>query len=669
MRCGRCTLSAIPFLLLPVTAMAQGAGCEGLLFSTSEDFTMQRAEGPDGNPVVSDGDLLAYNGATGVTTICRRNFDLLQVFQVGRIDLGLDAVAAIDREREFLVFSTELDDPKGQFTAGDLLFSTGLIVPNAALRARFDIRNDIGLDAVSLLGSRDGWRLFLEKLQGVPRDELQRNPEILIDVLREFEIDILFSTEGTAPSPRAPRFIDGDLLSAATGTIFRANATMLPALPAGIPVRGVDFGLDAWTFGTSPDPESNAPTELFSTEILGRADGTFTDGDALTTGPMIVLRNRDLTASLVPATFDLGLDALHLAPVETGCAAPELTQISNVDIGNIDAQGFARLLNPDFQPFGGFVRIEGAFPLALDCPNLGNFEFRVELDDGGGFPAIGDPNTLAVPTNWTRQLDGNPNPAIIDCITSAANPRTPWQPNANGWFNLADYRRFDECSDPASAAIWNSTALATTVEGGSPPVTVRFRLVMREVGAPAAYSVSPPVTVRLDNNGIALPASKDMPLTGDISMTLAASATTDATVDDCKINAGSQDVVLDLLGRVRDAHFWRYTLRWSGGNAVGWHGISPTEDSVFDNDGSDRPEISLAGTQPANDTAVLLSAFNLTAAHQAVTGGQAPIECGYTVELTGWDRTRVGSFNPNGGGFSTTFRRTQYPLSFCFEPS
>jgi len=68
------------------TINAQRADCKGLLFSASEDFTMQQSEGPDSNPIVSDGDLLAFTGAG--TTICRCH-------------------------REIFVSSTELDDPNG----------------------------------------------------------------------------------------------------------------------------------------------------------------------------------------------------------------------------------------------------------------------------------------------------------------------------------------------------------------------------------------------------------------------------------------------------------------------------------------------------------------------------------------------------------------------------
>jgi len=61
-----------------------------------------------------------------------RNRELLEVFKIDN-DLGLDAVDVIDEERRLIVFSTELDDPLGRFTAGDLLATNGAQIPNSVL--------------------------------------------------------------------------------------------------------------------------------------------------------------------------------------------------------------------------------------------------------------------------------------------------------------------------------------------------------------------------------------------------------------------------------------------------------------------------------------------------------------------------------------------------------
>lgn len=502
-----CALGSLAFTA--PQAVAQNDPCRGLLFSTEEDFTMQRGEGPDGNPIVSDGDLLALDPASGQTSICRRNRDLVQPFDVSREDLGLDAVAAVDENAKLIAFSTELDSPHGNFSAGDLLFTNGAVIPNAVLMQNFDIRHDIGLDAVNLVGDPERWRAVADRVRGLGRDELLSQPQRFLDLLKEAELDLLFSTEGTAPEVDKPVFIDGDLLSV-FGVIHRSNTALMPMLPAGVPANGVDFGLDAYTFGRNI--EGDGVLELFSSEIVGRAEDPFTDGDVLVSGPSVWLKNESLLKSLFPATFDLGLDALHL-PIPgdiVSCAAPTITRISNVDVSDIDSQGYATSGGLNTRPFGGWIRIQAALPIPQECPNLGDYEFRVELDDGSGFPALGDPNTLPLPPNWERQLDNDPNILVTDCTP----PETIYTPDANGWFNLADYRRFDECSEDASAAVWNSTALAGNLEAGDPLVTVRFRVVMRQVGASTSLPIAAPQPVKLDNDGFEVPD-------GDMAISLA----------------------------------------------------------------------------------------------------------------------------------------------------
>ena len=119
-----------------------------------------------------------------------------------------------------------------------------------------------------------------------------------------FGYNIWFSTEGTAPWPKEPKFLDGDFLSAATGTIVATNSDLLPhSVPAGIPERGVDFGLDAVTL----DKERNIE---FSTEIIYENKMDFTDGDVLLQGDGVVLQNKELIKPFEPKAKELGLDAL-----------------------------------------------------------------------------------------------------------------------------------------------------------------------------------------------------------------------------------------------------------------------------------------------------------------------------------------------------------------------
>ena len=50
--------------------LAQVPPCEGLLFSTSEDFVTRGLEPADGNPIISDGDLLAWHVSAGAGCAC-----------------------------------------------------------------------------------------------------------------------------------------------------------------------------------------------------------------------------------------------------------------------------------------------------------------------------------------------------------------------------------------------------------------------------------------------------------------------------------------------------------------------------------------------------------------------------------------------------------------------
>ena len=120
---------------------------------------------PDGNPIISDGDLLGVGCA-----VCARNGDLLKSFDV-TMDLGLDAADVIDVGEYVVAFSTELDSPNlGQFTAGDLLSTNGAIIPNVALLYSFDLpRADLGLDAIHFIGEAGGIIKFLDEAAGEGR--------------------------------------------------------------------------------------------------------------------------------------------------------------------------------------------------------------------------------------------------------------------------------------------------------------------------------------------------------------------------------------------------------------------------------------------------------------------------------------------------------------------
>jgi hypothetical protein len=307
-------------LLVPTyPSMGQVGGealrsCRDFAFSTEEDFVTQGPEPPDGNPIISDGDLLGRDHA-----ICARNQDLVQRFEVA-VDLGLDAVHVVEVETYLVAFSTELDSPNvGQFAAGDLLATNGVIIPNIALTSPFGVGYDVGLDGVLFVGNPEGIRRFLDWARDFPRDFWLQNPGALAEMLSQYEIDLWFSTEGTSPTPMSPGFLDGDLLSAATGTIVASNGNLLPiSVPAGIPTRGVDFGLDS----VAVDPAGTVRSLHFSTEILFEGNPTFTDGDLLLYGNGVVRANWDLIAPFEPMAEFLGLDAVFIL-----LSSPETTSL------------------------------------------------------------------------------------------------------------------------------------------------------------------------------------------------------------------------------------------------------------------------------------------------------------------------------------------------------
>jgi hypothetical protein len=277
--------------------------CEDFAYSTEEDFVTQGPVPPDGNPIISDGDLLGRFGA-----ICMRNAELVQVFDVTD-DMGLDAVDVIDVEKELVAFSTELNSPYGNFRHGDLLTTQGAVIPNQVLLVQFQVAGDRGLDAVHFVGAPDDIVGFLDTASTISRDEWLREPGRLANLLDEYGVDIWFSIEGTELKASTEPILDGDLLSAASGIKVAGNHILLPpGVPAGIPLRGVDFGLDAVT---SHRGLARGPMR-FSTEILYRGDAGFTDGDVLKIGNGIDIAASDLYKPLEPRADFLGTDALYM---------------------------------------------------------------------------------------------------------------------------------------------------------------------------------------------------------------------------------------------------------------------------------------------------------------------------------------------------------------------
>ena len=303
---------------MPTGATSQLADCADGAFSTEQRFVTHGPLPTDGNPVISDGDLLSFHG-----NVCLRNRELLAAFNVPGIptlpDLGLDASDILDLERPVVAFSTEIDDPFGRFTEGDLLTTAGVVIPNAALMAAFGVSYDVGLDEVKFIGRTKDIVAFLDLARQIPRDEWLANPGRLRAELDRYNIDLWFSIEETVQRQEGRPLLDGDILSARTGTIIASQDTLLnPPIPAGLPTRGVDFGLDAFAARCDGARDSIR----FSTEIVYRDTPAlaFSDGDLLKLGGAVINRNNDFIAAFKPGVKDLGLDAIAYPADHAPCS-------------------------------------------------------------------------------------------------------------------------------------------------------------------------------------------------------------------------------------------------------------------------------------------------------------------------------------------------------------
>lgn len=643
---------------IPAQAQAPRPQCRGLVFSTEEDFLSRVSTLPGGSPLISDGDLLSRNFPGPGVTVCARNSELLQVFEV-RVDLGLDAADVINAERFLVAFSTELDDPRGRFTAGDLLATNGAVIPNSALMVNFDlpVPEDIGLDAVQFVGEAERVSRLLTEVAAQGRDAFVENPGLLVELLQELEIDILFSTEGTGFSPQQPSFLDGDLLSARDGTIVVSNSAFLPALPAGLPMRGVDFGLDAYARGR--DPIEGVALNLFSTEIVSlERILSFTDGDILQQGNGVFWRNFDLIAGFEPRARDLGLDALDFAE-EPSCEIVEITRVGGVQVSLIDpATGYARKADganppppvpapaPFDRPFGQWVSIKGNVP-DRHCVDVDQYEYRVQYFDG---------------TNWLPMIT-HPSWQVNVGFTCPIFSWVPYQSDADGWIPLGDYWDAKHCAPDQALNVWN-----TAGKDGS----FRLRLAVRQTGAPATEILSPEVPVVLDNTP-----------PNPVEMTLYDATGEEELSNQCEVEGTDPTTIITIKGRARDngqgtptsgdEHFRMYQLYWTGGDYHAWNvvDLAGGEGPGYRYYDGGRLDLGHAGTEPPAATDVPLGRLNLTAEYMAETGNP-PIKCGYTILLRAWDRTIRGGFSPSNNivsDLSAFGWWTDYMQSFCFTPA
>jgi hypothetical protein len=455
------------------------AACKDGAFSTEEDFMMMRGEPFDGNPYISDGDVLSPNGQ-----VCARNAELLRRFDV-KEDLGLDALDILSFEPGLVVFSTELESPHGTFSSGDILITNGAIIPNRALVAPFGIRHDIGLDEVKFMGKIENILKFVDAARNVKRDDWQGGR--LQSMLKEFDVDIWFSIEGTKWGTQRP-ILDGDLLSA-SGSVIATNRELLaPGAPAGLPADGVDFGLDAFAVAREAVRRAREPLDIFfSSEILHGGKVSFTDGDVLRRGGGVAIPHMALIAAFKPAAKFLGLDALWF-PFGSPPNDPRITTMCDLSVGQFDGGIVSvggtgtglhqsplgsppELIDTLERPCGAYVPVDGTLPV----PPVTVKRFRVVYREHTELvpAAVGDPATPAIQTTWQLKKGMWKWVPMIGLQWVCESPAV-LSTDANGWMDASDYidaknglGSYIGCPNPElRLAVWKTQALPAGTPAG-----------------------------------------------------------------------------------------------------------------------------------------------------------------------------------------------------------
>jgi hypothetical protein len=636
--------------------------CEGGAFSTEEDFMMMRGEPFDGNPYISDGDVLSPSGE-----VCARNAELLQRFDV-RVDLGLDGLDILDLEG-LVAFSTELDSPFGTFTAGDLLLTSGASIPNAALLAAFGVTYDVGLDELKFMGEIDSIRRFIDLVQQTPRDAWEGDR--LPAALKEFNIDIWFSIEGTIMF-RGRTILDGDVL-AATGSIIATNADLLlPGAPAGIPVEGVDFGVDAFAVARDAIAQARDLSALFfSTEINHTGRATFTDGDVLAQGGFVVVTNADLVAAFNPAAKFLGLDALWFAfgRVPTD---PRITTMCDLSVGEfnggivpVGGSGTGlhesplasppALIDTLGRPCGLFVPIDGFLPV----PPTSVERFRVAYREGSEpVPGtIGDPTTSAVQTVWHLKRGVFKWIPMVGFQWVCELPAT-LATDGNGWMDAQDYfdakngaGTFIGCPHELRLAVWNTMALPAGTPTGDPIPAVqdredRYAIWLEwEDSTAVMHRESVDHILQLDNT---LPIIAPFPDGLQVRLT-------DGTtiVPNCG-EAPADASQFQVWGQFHDRFYDSFSLGLKGGDPPAATGYGPHQFYDPDDGTSGVKNTDDTGTVP-DSTVVRLRDISL------LDLGASAVECCYLLEMYVYDRSIRHTFD---GTFVNSFVGANWSYTF-----
>lgn len=667
--CVLVTAAALCMTSLTVQA-ADLSACVGTVFSTEEDFMSPVGEKRDGNPVVSDGDLLALDPATGSVVICARNRELLPPGTLVEVDqaLGLDAVDSIAPEQGIIAFSTELDEQFGLFGHGDVLFPNGTVIPNAVLVARFQLPDNMGLDAIHFTGKQEAILEVIKLAREIGPEKLKADPNTYLERLKAIGVDIWFSIEGTSEPPPNPQILDGDLLSAVAGSKVAPQQVLLsPPIPAGITDRGVDFGLDAVT----ADRRGNRERIQFSTEILyrGRPD-PFTDGDILAIGGTVNLAHESLIKTLKPRADFLGLDALSIVSVDLA-GQPHIDSLCGDPFNAIDfgtdglwRANFATMApgDPPRRPCGMFVPVGGTLPTGLSTPSGDITRFRVTYESlNGALP----PLFGGIKTTWRLRA---PHPVFPWLCAWAPASTLKLETDGNGWMNARDF--IDAytgnpagitgdgfmfgCANPhLRLAVWDTKALANDREND----LMRLRLEWETTGSVTPVASPFAYNVQLDN---ILPQMPPYPNNLEVRLNDGSGTKVPACGE-----APSSASEFQVWAEFEDPHYWFFTLQVEGGDPPTSHNfLSPSGDirhEYFENPDGPGPVGPLKNT---NDLGTIGMGLQHLRNIDMTELGDSFKRCCYLLELRVYDASIRHTFSGINPGSSLDLNDTRAITTF-----
>ena len=455
--------------------------------------------------------------------------------------------------------------------------------------------------------------------------------------MRDLRVDILFSIEGTFDGgERIPVILDGDILSLATVSIAAHNNDLLPYAPSGIPNKGVDFGVDAIEFQGDQWTEGAFDRFLFSTEILHLEDTSFTDGDVLTTGGVII-PNFELTRRFTPAARFLGLDALWLPGSFE--REPFIEEMCG-DLSVFDFDGGASAIN-DPAAYSGLYQSAGhrtpGDPCGAYVPIDGNIQpgqatrFRVAFRPvGTPAPAPGDPTTDAVQTRWLLSrghLVFQGGSFIWQCPTPVPSDPTTFvvlETDPNGWMNYADFAAAENgtlpsslCDQDLKLAVWNTIADAPDPNG--------HYILWLEWEDTGGTMQREPVEHHLQLDNVAPTIA---PYPDGLQVRLMDGTT---IVPACGETTGEEQ--FQIWAQIEDKYYGTATLTVEGGVPPVIHPFS-----VPQWDASPSDNIDDTGTTP-DGTTVYIRDIDMNEL------GESFQNCCYLVRLRVWDRAILHNFN------------------------